>query len=119
MHNGAPPQKMRESMPGFFNRKNYLPFTQKIEYVCDPYERAQDINREKYAADNAQILFRDQPFASHVKQKGTFYDQRKTFGTDKNFPEKPREIKPDPLFGPFKKGNPLHTGYNKTIGQNH
>lgn len=116
MHNGPAKRRESESRPGFFNRKNYLPFTSKIEYICDPYERKQDNEREKYAADNSKILFRDLPFASHVKQRGTFYDQRRTFGTDKTFPEKPKELVKDPLFGAFKKGDPLHTGYNKTIG---
>ncbi len=32
------------------------------------------------------------------------------------FPEKPTPAKQQPLFGPFKKGDPLHTGYNKAIG---
>ena len=27
MHNGAPPKNMRETLPGFHNRKNFLPFT--------------------------------------------------------------------------------------------
>lgn len=116
MHNGPAKRRESESRPGFFNRKNYLPFTSKIEYICDPYERKQDKEREKYAADNSRILFRDQPFGSHVKQRGTFYNERKTFGTDKSFPDKPKALVKDPMFGPFKKGDPLHTGYNKTIG---
>ena len=32
------------------------------------------------------------------------------------FPDKKREEKKQPLFGPFKQGDPLHTGFNKTIG---
>jgi len=39
-----------------------------------------------------------------------------TYGTSKKFQEKKLPIKKQPLFGPFKKGDPAHVGHNKTFG---
>ena len=39
-----------------------------------------------------------------------------TFGSSKDFPEKPRAKKVQPKYGVFKKGDPSHTGFNKTFG---
>ena len=39
-----------------------------------------------------------------------------TFGTNKYFSEKKPIEKQPPLFGAFKPGDPLKTGYNKCIG---
>ena len=51
-----------------------------------------------------------------MRQRGCFYPNFTTYGTNITFPKKTPEPKKQPLFGPFKKGDPLHTGYNKTIG---
>ena len=41
----------------------------------------------------------------------------KTFGTHVQFPNKKIPDRKTPLFGPFKSGDPLKTGYNKCIGK--
>jgi len=61
-------------------------------------------------------LHRDQPFQNSVKQKGTFYPHFTTYGTNLAFPNKKRDQKLQPLFGSWKQGDPLKTGYNKCIG---
>ena len=53
-----------------------------------------------------------------MRQRGTFYPNFTTYGTNIAFPEKPREVKKEPLFGAFRKGDPLHTGHNKCLGGN-
>lgn len=115
---GPPRRPVPESAPRFGTRTTADPFTQfnRIGYSEDPYERAQDQERDTYARNNGAIIHRDQPFSNTVRQRGCFYPSFQTFGTNIAFPEKPREIKKQPLFGPFKKGDPLHTGWNKAIG---
>jgi hypothetical protein len=39
-----------------------------------------------------------------------------TFGTTKQFKEKVIPSKKPALFGPFKRGDPAHVGFNKTFG---
>ena len=115
----GPPERPRpEPLPRFGTRVKPEPFTSKnqLGYSEDPYERAQDLERAEYRRHNGKILFRDQPWASTVKQRGTFFPNNKTYGTDRVFPEKPLRLTPPPLFGPFKDGDPLKTGYNKCIG---
>jgi len=51
-----------------------------------------------------------------VRQRGTFQASFTTYGTNIAFPEKSQSEKKQPLFGPFKNGDPLKTGYNKCIG---
>ena len=51
-----------------------------------------------------------------MRQRGCFYPSFTTYGTNITFPEKKAEVKKQPLFGAFKKGDPLHTGHNKCIG---
>jgi len=41
-----------------------------------------------------------------------------TFGADRDFPEKERVPSRPPSYGPFKRPNLPHKGYNKTIGAN-
>lgn len=103
---------------GFYNRKTSEPFTNlnQIGYVEDPHERKQDLLREEYARLNKKILNKNEPFSHVVRQHGTFYPNFITFGTNKHFPEKkPNDLSP-PKYGPFKRGDMMHTGYNKTIG---
>lgn len=53
-----------------------------------------------------------------MRQRGTFYSEKTTYGTDRDFPPKPRHSKRPPSYGPFKIADLPHTGYNKTIGRN-
>ena len=39
-----------------------------------------------------------------------------TFGTTKDFKEKEIPTKKSAYFGPFKRGDPAHVGFNKTFG---
>ena len=107
-----------EPLPRFGTRVTPDPFTSlnKLGYSIDPFERADDIERSDYREANNKILFRDQPFTNTVKQKGTFFPHHKTYGIDREFPEKKPTKTPPPLFGPFKDGDPLKTGHNKCIG---
>ena len=53
-----------------------------------------------------------------MKQHGPFDPFRKTYNNDGNWPTKaPYKVDP-PSFGPFRIGNLLKKGYNKTIGKN-
>ena len=65
---------------------------------------------------NNKIVYRDQPWSNTVKQRGEFFPHKKTYGTDRTFPEKRPSVVEPPLFGSFKAGDPLKTGYNKCIG---
>lgn len=53
-----------------------------------------------------------------MRQRGTFYGTKLTFGSDRDFPEKPKNQARPPSYGPFKRPNLPHKGYNKTIGAN-
>ena len=115
---GPPQRSVPESAPRFATRVKAEPFTNlnRMGYSEDPYERRQDQGREEYAKQNARIMHRDQPWSNTVRQRGTFGPNFSTFGTNLAFKDKPTPAKGQPLFGPFKKGDPLHTGYNKAIG---
>jgi len=103
---------------GFYNRKTAEPFTNLngIGYSEDPHERKEDINREEYARLNSLILHKEQPFSHVVRQHGTFIPNILTFGTTKSFPDKPKEARFVPNYGPWKRGDLQHTGHNKTLG---
>ena len=103
---------------GFYNRKTAEPFTNQngIGYSEDPYERNQDLNRDETARLNSAILYKNQPFSEVVKQHGTFYPHKMTYGTSKQFAEKPKSPKFVPKYGVYKRGDLSHTGYNKTFG---
>lgn len=107
-----------ETAPRFATRVKADPFTSlnKLGYSEDPYERRQDLGRDEYAKQNSKILHRDAPWNNRVRQRGTFYPNFTTYGTNIAFSEKKPEIKKQPLFGPFKKGDMLKTGYNKCLG---
>ena len=51
-------------------------------------------------------------------QHGTFDPFRKTYGSDRDFPNKTVIKGSPPEFGPFKIGNLPKQGYNKTVGPN-
>lgn len=107
-----------EQPRGLYNRKTSEPFTNlnQLGYSEDPYERKEDLARDEYARLNGKILHRGQPFSHVVRQHGTFYPNMLTFGTTKQFPEKRAPSQTQPLYGPFRKGDPAHVGYNKTFG---
>lgn len=54
-----------------------------------------------------------------MKQKGTFYPHEMTYGTTKQFNEKPQTPRFVPKYGPFTRGEPAHVGHNKTFGGRH
>jgi len=103
---------------GFYNRKTAEPFTNQngIGYSEDPHERKDDIGREEYARLNSLILHKNQPFSHVVRQHGTFIPNIMTFGTTKSFPDKIKDPRFVPNYGPWKRGDLLHSGHNKTIG---
>ena len=117
---GPPARPNPETAPRFATRVKPEPFTSfnKLGYTEDPYERKQDLNRDEYARLNGKIIYRDQPWNNTVRQRGTFYPNFSTYGTNIAFSEKKPEVKKQPLFGPFKNADPMHTGYNKCIGGN-
>ena len=85
---GPPARTTPESAPRFGTRVTADPFTQfdKIGYSEDPYERRQDMGRDEYARLNSQILLRDQPWSNTVRQRGCFYPNFTTYGTNITFP---------------------------------
>ena len=115
---GPPKRPVPESAPRFQTRVKAEPFTSlnKMGYSEDPYEHKQDDGRNEYARLNSKILHRDQPWSNTVRQRGCFYPSFTTYGTNITFPDKKKEVKKPPIFGPFKQGDPLHTGHNKCIG---
>ena len=118
MPQGPAQRVMPESAPRFATRVKAEPFTNlnKMGYSEDPFEHKQDDGRNEYAKQNGRIIHRDQPWSNTVRQRGTFYPAFTTYGTNIAFPEKKADVKKQPLFGAFKNGDPLKTGYNKCIG---
>ena len=53
-----------------------------------------------------------------MRQRGTFYPEKMTYGTTKEFKEKKVVPVKSPMFGAFKVGDPAHVGHNKTFGGN-
>ena len=92
---GPPSRPVPESAPRFGTRVKAEPFTSlnKMGYSEDPYERKQDMNRDEYANQNGLIIHRDQPWSNTVRQRGTFYPNFTTYGTNIAFPEKKPDIK--------------------------
>jgi len=84
----------------------------------DQFERKEDMSREDYLRRRSQILS-ERPYTTTVKQRGTFYSTKDTFGTDRDFKAKKPWPKNVPKYGPFKNPDPPHRGYNKTIGRNY
>jgi hypothetical protein len=41
---------------GFYNQHNSNLFNDQLEYLCDPYERKQDIEREEYMKNMSKVL---------------------------------------------------------------
>jgi hypothetical protein len=61
LHNGPPPRKNPEKLPGMACTKTPEPFTNlnTMGYSIEPYERKQDLARTDYAKQNNSILHRD------------------------------------------------------------
>jgi len=59
-----------------------------VPYTEDAYERKEDMRRLDYKRRAQLILDKSSPFASSVKQRGTFEPLSQTYGTDKDFPKK-------------------------------
>ena len=76
------------------------------------------MTRDDYIKRRSLIIEPERPYTTTVKQRGTFYSERMTYGEDREFPNKPKNPKRPPSYGPFKIGDLAHTGYNKTIGKN-
>ena len=128
MHNGPPQRPMPEKRKNFMARSTYELFQKQVPYMEDLYENKEDMQRNDYIKNRSQILSIERPYTSTVRQRGTFYSQKNTFGTDRNFPEvklciynyiqKQKHHQQPPAYGPFKNPNLPHKGYNKTIGSN-
>ena len=69
-------------------RSTYEPFQKKQKYVEDAYERKEDMRKLDYQRRAAQILDKSKPFTNTVYQHDCFDSMRKTYGTDRNFPDK-------------------------------
>jgi hypothetical protein len=72
--------------------------------------------REEYANLNSKILNRSKPWQTTVKQRDTFLPTPMTYGSTIEFADKPRAPRFVENYGPWRKGDELHTGHNKTIG---
>ena len=85
---GPPARPTPETAPRFATRVKAEPFTQfsRIGHTLDPYERKQDMGRDEYAKQNNQIMHRNQPWSNTVRQRGCFYPNITTFGTNIKFP---------------------------------
>ena len=128
LHNGPPQRPDPERRKNFMTRSTYELFQKQVKYTEDLYENKEDLKRQDYVMRRSQILNLQRPYTSTVRQRGTFYAEKTTYGTDREFPnvsnplikeiQKNKPQKQPPLFGPFKRPNPPHVGYNKTIGQN-
>jgi hypothetical protein len=78
------------------------PFQKKTNYIEDAYERKEDIRKLDYQRRAAQILDKNHPYTTSVKQHGTFEAFRKTYGSGALFPAKPKYAKSQPRYGPFR-----------------
>jgi len=62
-------------------------FQKKVPYIEDLYENKEDIKRKEYIESRNKILLLNRPYSSTVRQRGTFYNTKTTFGVDREFPE--------------------------------
>lgn len=108
----------KDTPKNFMTRSTYEPFQKSMVYTEDAYERKEDMRKLDYQRRAALILDKGQPYTTSVFQHGCFDPHRKTYGSDGNFPFKPKYKVADPHYGPFRIGNLPKKGYNKTIGSN-
>ena len=71
----------------------------------DAYERKEDMRKLDYQRRAALILDKSKPFTNTVYQHGCFDAFRKTYGNDRDFPNKIKARAQGPAFGAFKIGN--------------
>jgi hypothetical protein len=62
-----------------------------MPYTEDLFERKEDFTREDYIKRRSHIIEPGRPYTSTVRQRGTFYNEKVTFGTDREFPSKPKQ----------------------------
>jgi hypothetical protein len=86
-HNGPPVRPEPEKRKNFLTRFTYEVFQKKTPYTEDLYENKEDTKRKDYITERGKILEPQRPYTSTVKQRGTFYNTKTTFGLDRDFPE--------------------------------
>ena len=102
MHNGPPLRPTPEQKKNFLTRFTYETSQKKIPYTEDLFENKEDMVRDDYIRRRSQIMYPSKPYTSTVKQRGTFYSERLTYGEDREFPAKAKQQKMPPNYGPFK-----------------
>lgn len=90
LHNGPPQRPNPETKKNFLTRFTYETFQKKIPYTEDLYERKEDFTRDDYIKRRSLIMEPERPYTTTVKQRGTFYSEKQTFGEDREFPHKPK-----------------------------
>ena len=61
-------------------------FQRSVPYREDLYENKEDVRRNQYVEHRTKILNQQRPYTSTVRQRGTFYSEKLTFGSDREFP---------------------------------
>lgn len=118
LHNGPPPRPTPDLKKNFLTRFTYETFQKQIPYTEDLYETKEELIKQDYVNRRNQILLPGRPYTTTVRQRGTFYNGKITYGVDREFPNKVIPKAQPPMYGSFKHGDPAHKGYNKTIGSN-
>ena len=87
LHNGPALRATPEPKKNFLTRFTYETFQKKIPYTEDLYENKEELIKMDYVNRRNQILVPGLPYTTTVKQHGTFYNERITFGEDRDFPQ--------------------------------
>lgn len=87
LHNGAALRATPEPKKNFLTRFTYETFQKKIPYTEDLYENKEELIKMDYVNRRNQILVPGLPYTTTVKQHGTFYNERITYGEDRDFPQ--------------------------------
>ena len=87
LHNGPDPRFTPEPKKNFLTRFTYETFQKKIPYTEDLYENKEELIKMDYVNRRNQILVPGLPYTTTVKQHGTFYNERITYGLDRDFPQ--------------------------------
>lgn len=85
--NGPPPRPTPNLKKNFLTRFTYETFQKKIPYTEDLYENKEELIKQDYINRRNQILQPNRPYTTTVKQHGTFYNEKLTYGLDREFPE--------------------------------
>lgn len=86
LHNGPAPRATPEPKKNFLTRFTYETFQKKIPYTEDLYENKEELIKMDYVNRRNDILVPALPYTTTVKQHGTFYNERITYGLDRDFP---------------------------------